>query len=91
MFWITVGHASRQTAAAIGPSTIDRSNLDAEEVEGGWIQRFYPTAGRGPAGCERCDERRRRGGRAARRAEPVEQISRAGSALRLDRMAISSI
>jgi hypothetical protein len=40
MFWITVGHARRQTADAIGPSTMDRSNLDAEEVEGGWIERF---------------------------------------------------
>jgi hypothetical protein len=28
MFWITVGHASRHTARAIGPSTIERSNLD---------------------------------------------------------------
>jgi hypothetical protein len=35
MFWITVGHASRQTAFAIGPSTMDRSNLDAEDVEEG--------------------------------------------------------
>jgi len=40
MFWITVGQARRQTADAIGPSTIDRSNLDALEVEDGWIQRF---------------------------------------------------
>src|SRR3954465_15770154 len=27
MFWITVGHASRHTARAMGPSTIDRSSL----------------------------------------------------------------
>lgn len=27
MFWITVGHASRHTARAIGPSTIERSKL----------------------------------------------------------------
>jgi len=27
MFWSTVGHASRHTARAIGPSTIDRSNF----------------------------------------------------------------
>src|SRR3954463_6594687 len=29
MFWITVGHASRHTARAMGPSTIDRSSLRA--------------------------------------------------------------
>jgi len=40
MFWITVGHARRQTARAIGPSTIDRSNFD-DLVDGGWIERFY--------------------------------------------------
>jgi len=28
MFWITVGHARRHTARAIGPSTIDLSNFD---------------------------------------------------------------
>jgi hypothetical protein len=26
MFWMTVGHARRQTAREIGPSTIERSN-----------------------------------------------------------------
>jgi hypothetical protein len=36
MFWITVGQASRQTAPAIGPSTMDRSNFDAgEDADGG--------------------------------------------------------
>src|SRR5262245_48762534 len=38
MFWITVGQARRHTAGAIGPSTMDRSNLDAEELEDGWIE-----------------------------------------------------
>ena len=32
MFWITVGHASRHTADAIGPSTIERSNLELDEA-----------------------------------------------------------
>jgi len=39
MFWITVGHARRHTARAIGPSTIDRSNFDLL-VDGGWMRRF---------------------------------------------------
>jgi hypothetical protein len=38
MFWMTVGQARRQTADAIGPSTIERSNVrDAEEVADGWM------------------------------------------------------
>jgi len=43
MFWITVGHARCQTADAIGPSTIDRSNLDADagDVEDGSMKRLY--------------------------------------------------
>ena len=37
MFWMTVGHASRHTAAPIGPSTIERSSFlgelrDAEDL-----------------------------------------------------------
>jgi len=40
MFWITEGQARRQTADAIGPSTMDRSNLDALDFGDGWIQRF---------------------------------------------------
>jgi hypothetical protein len=40
MFWSTVGHARRQTARAMGPSTIERSNVD-DLVDGGWIRRFY--------------------------------------------------
>jgi hypothetical protein len=51
MFWITVGQASRQTAPAIGPSTIERSNLDAEDDgEDGWIPRFYFIRGALPLG-----------------------------------------
>jgi hypothetical protein len=42
MFWITVGQASRQTAEAIGPSMIERSNVgEADEVADGWIEEFY--------------------------------------------------
>jgi hypothetical protein len=41
MFWITVGQASRQTAAAIGPSTMERSNFrEAAEEAGGWMRDF---------------------------------------------------
>jgi hypothetical protein len=35
MFWITVGHARRQTARAMGPSTIERSNVDDFLADGG--------------------------------------------------------
>jgi hypothetical protein len=42
MFWITVGQARRQTAAAIGPSMIERSNLrEADEEAAGWMIGFY--------------------------------------------------
>jgi hypothetical protein len=44
MFWITVGHARRHTARAMGPSTIERSNDFALLVDGGWMERFYNSA-----------------------------------------------
>src|SRR5689334_18766437 len=37
MFWTTVGQASRQTADAIGPSTMDRSNVFAGARADGWM------------------------------------------------------
>lgn len=47
MFWITVGQASRQTADAIGPSTIERSSFFAGDLAGGWMRRFYRVPGGG--------------------------------------------
>src|SRR5690349_11031174 len=35
MFWRTVGHARRHTAREIGPSTIDRSNLEGGAASAG--------------------------------------------------------
>jgi hypothetical protein len=37
MFWSTVGHASRQTAREMGPSTMERSNFFGD----GWMRQFY--------------------------------------------------
>ena len=43
MFWITVGHARRHTARAMGPSTIDLIEFRLP-VDGGWMRRFYIAA-----------------------------------------------